>query len=58
MPKQTTAILGVVLLLAVAAAAATLVQEDGKAPYYKTVEAALEAASDDQLVLIKFETDW
>lgn len=57
MSKLTTT-LALLVLAAILTVSASIIKDEGKAPYYKTVEGALKAADTDQLVLVKFETDW
>jgi len=55
---RLTTIMAMILLATVLSVSAAIIQEEGKAAYYGTVDEALQAANDDQLVLVKFETEW
>ena len=56
--KKLTTYLGILTLCVTASVAAALIDKPGEAAYYVTIPEAKQAADDDQLIAVKFYTDW
>ena len=56
--KKTTTYLGILIICVTASVAAALIEKPGEASYYVTIDEARQAAVDDQLIAVKFYTDW